>query len=570
MRARLVSGFAVLASALASSAHATPPAGAWVPDLGDGRYANPVLMGDYSDPDAIRVGDSFYLVASSFANAPGLPILQSKDLVNWTIVGHALSANLPYDHFRSPRRGGGVWAPAIRFHDERFYIYYPDPDLGVFMISARDPKGPWTAPVRVDDTKGAIDPCPFWDDDGQGWLVHAFAASRAGKSNLVVLKRLSADGSRTVGEGRVIIDGAKLPHVETSIGAAPWFTIEGPKLYKRKGWYYIFAPAGSVKGGWQGVFRSRTIDGPYEARDVLDQGDTPVNGPHQGAWVRTPGGQDWFLHFQDTDSYGRRVWLEPMVWKDGWPLIGRPVPGRTYGEPVLTHEKPDLPPQPVSVPAADDDFRRGYNLAWQWNSNPGDDWVAPGAPGELRLTSVSSSANLWEAGNVLTQKLPNTSFTAQVKLELHPRWAGERAGLVLFGKSYGFIGLENRPDGVALEQVTRVDADCDAPETTVTAPVRVAGPVWLRVHVEPFTHAVPPPDFSPYFPAMLRAQDAKVSFSYSLDGATFTPLGDGFVSQPGMWVGAQVGLFAQAPSGTPAFVSTRIGYAGFGDFRILP
>jgi beta-xylosidase len=286
--------------------------------------------------------------------------------------------------------------------------------------------------------------------------------------------------------------------------------------------------------------------------------------------VQTPGGQDWFLHFQDTDSYGRRVWLEPMIWKDGWPLIGRPVPGRTYGEPVLTHQKPDLPSQPVSVPASDDDFRRGYNLAWQWNSNPGADWVAVGAPGELRLTSISSSANLWEAGNVLTQKLPNASFTAQVKLELHPRWAGERAGLVLFGKSYGFIGLENRQDGVALEQVTRVDADRGAPEKVVTAQVMVTGPVWLRVHVEPFTHTVPPPDFSPYFPAMLRAQDAKVSFSYSLDGATFTPLGDGFVSQPGMWVGAQVGLFAQAPSGTPAFVSTRIGYAGFDDFRILP
>ena len=565
------SGLALCLTLAASTYPAFAGSGIWTPDRGDGTYMNPVLMGDYSDPDATRVGDTFYLVSSSFTNVPALPILASKDLVNWHIVGHALKANVPLDHFRTPRRGGGVWAPAIRFHKGRFYIYYPDPDFGIFMVSAKAPEGPWTDPVLVDATKGAIDPCPFWDDDGRGYLVHAFAASRAGKSNLVVLKRLNAAGTRTTDEGRVIIDGAALPQVETSIGLAPWFTIEGPKLYKRGGDYYIFAPAGSVKGGWQGVFRSRSLDGPYEARDVLDQADTAINGPHQGAWVQTAGGEDWFLHFQDTDSYGRRVWLEPMVWKDGWPIIGAPQPGKSYGEPVTTHRKPGVSHQPVSVPVADDTFDGAINPAWQWNSNPGDDWADDKSePGHLRLKSISSPANLWEAGNVLTQKLPDLSFTAQTELTLHPKWVGERAGLVLFGMSYGFIGLENTPDGIMLEQVTRADANAGGEDARTTASVKISGPVWLRVHVDPVEHAVPPPDFKPYFQSMLRATDARVTFSYSLDGKTFQPLGNGFMSRPGLWVGAQVGIFAQAPSGTPAYVSTRIGYASFSDFRILP
>ena len=342
----------------------SPPPGVWVPDQGDGTYRNPVLQGDYSDPDVVRVGDDYYLTSSSFTNVPGLPVLHSRDLVNWTIIGHALAVVPPADHFRVPRRGGGVWAPAIRYHAGRFMIFYPDPDYGIFMVSAKTPAGPWTAPVLVDGTKGAIDPCPFWDSDGKGYLVHAFAGSRAGKNNQVVLKRLDAAGTKTVGEAKVIVDGARLAPVETGLGPSPWTTIEGPKLYKRDGWYYVFAPAGGVKNGWQAVFRSRRIDGPYEGRDVMDHGPAealgPANGPHQGAWVTVGGRGDAFLHFQDTDAYGRRVWLEPMRWQDGWPVIGGVAgaaapAGASRGVPVAGGPKP-VPGQPVAVPVADDDF----------------------------------------------------------------------------------------------------------------------------------------------------------------------------------------------------------------------
>jgi len=554
--------------AVATPALALTPAGdgRWFPDRSDGTYENPVLAGDYSDPDVVRVGDDFYLTASSFVNAPGLPILHSRDLVNWTIIGHALPFVPPQAHFRVPRRGGGVWAPAIRHHDGRFLIYYADPDFGIFRVTAADPRGPWSAPELVDSTIGAIDPAPFWDEDGTGWLVHALARSRAGKANLIVLKRLTEDGSRTVGDGRTIIDGASLPPVMTSLGPRPWQTTEGPKLYKRDGYYYLFAPSGSVKGGWQGVFRSRHIEGPYEGRNVLDQGETEINGPHQGAWVTTASGEDWFLHFQDRDSYGRIVHLQPMAWRDGWPVIGADPDGDGRGEPVLWHRRPGLPAQPRTAPVADDGFDGPLSLAWQWNGNPDDDWLTL-VDGKLRLKSVSGSANLYETGNVLAQKLPGLAFTATTRLDFRPLRSGERAGLAILGQHYAWIGLDRRGDQVHLTQGVRDGVEPSPPEQRTDGPA-VEGPVWLRLEAEPVTIPVGPPSFTPYWPSMLRETHARVRFSYSLEGERFVPLGPEFESRPGRWVGAQIGLFAQAQDGTAASIATTVGHADFDFFRI--
>ncbi|CAN7434478.1 glycoside hydrolase 43 family protein [Phenylobacterium sp. LjRoot225] len=542
----------------------------WSPDQGDGTYRNPVLAGDYSDPDVIRVGDDFYLTASSFTNVPGLPILHSRDLVNWEIIGHALAVVPPEAHYSTPRHGGGVWAPAIRYRNGKFLIYYPDPDRGVFLTTATNPAGPWSAPALVDASKGVIDPAPFWDDDGTGWLAMAWAKSRAGFNNVITLKRLNADGTRTVGEGIPIIEGDKLPSVRTSRGPMPWMTTEGPKLYKRDGWYYLFAPSGSVKAGWQGVFRSRSITGPYEGRDVLDQGRSAVNGPHQGAWVTTAQGQDWFVHFQDTDSYGRRVWLEPMVWRKGWPVIGADPDGDGIGEPVLAWKKPVAGAGPAT-PATEDSFEGSLSPAWQWNANSSEDWASlTAAPGWLRLKSVSSPVNLWEASAVLTQKLPAERFSATVRLRFAPEAVGERAGLVIYGADYAWIGVEKAAEGLRLVRVDRPRAAASQPETVAVALAEAPPEVVLRISAEPVTVPEPPPGFSPYFPAMLRSVHARVRFSYSLDGRRFTALGAPFVSRPGRWVGAQIGLFAQAPSGTPAYVATSVGGADFDDFRIGP
>ncbi|UIJ47194.1 glycoside hydrolase 43 family protein [Sphingomonas cannabina] len=541
--------------------------GRWFADQGDGTYRNPVLIGDYSDPDVVRVGDDYYLTASSFANVPGLPILHSRDLVNWTIIGHALPKLTPEAHFRTPRRGGGVWAPAIRHHGGRFMIYYPDPDFGIFRVTATDPRGPWSAPELVDATRGAIDPAPFWDEDGTGWLVHAFARSRAGKANLIVLKRLDPDGGRTVGEVRTIIDGDALPPVATSVGLRPWQTTEGPKLYKRDGWYYVLVPSGSVKGGWQGVFRSRRIEGPYEGRNVLDQGTTDVNGPHQGAWVTTPTGEDWFLHFQDRDSYGRVVHLQPMAWRNGWPVIGADPDGDGRGEPVARHRKPMGPAQPRTAPVADDEFAGPLSLAWQWNSNPDADWLTL-ADGQLRLKSVSGSANLYEAGNLLSQKLPGEAFTATTLMHFQPLRSGERAGLAMLGQRYAWIGIERQGDALRLVQGRRDGIEPSPPEQRTSGPLAPDGRVWLRLEAAPVTTRVGPPDFTPYWPSMLRETHMRVRFSYSLDGIRFVPLGKAFESRPGRWVGAQIGLFAQAQNGTPASIATTVGHADFDWFRI--
>lgn len=550
-----------------SSADRAPVDGRWFADQGDGTYCNPVLIGDYSDPDVTRVGDDYYLTSSSFTDVPGLPILHSRDLVNWTIIGHALAHVPPEAHYATPRRGGGVWAPAIRYRGGRFLIYYPDPDRGIFLVSATDPRGPWSEPVLVDATTGIIDPAPFWDDDGTGWLVYVYARSRAGKANIIALKRLNADGTATQGAEQVIIDGDRLPPVMTSLGPRPWQTTEGPKLYKRNGTYYVFVPSGSVKGGWQGVFRSRAITGPYEGRDVMDQGRTATNGPHQGAWVTTPAGEDWFLHFQDRDSYGRVVHLQPMRWVRGWPVIGEDDDGDGRGEPVLRHKKPDLPAQPVSAPLADDEFEDEPSLAWQFGSNPAPDWMSVQG-GWLQLKSVSGSPDQYENGAIFSQKLPAPGFTATTVMRFAPLREGERAGLSVHGTTFAWIGVEQGKDGPHIVQAAKADATPGTAIHMTQGPQPRSDRVWLRVQASPVTITVPPPGFSPYWPSMLRETHMRLVFSYSLDGAAFMPLGQPFETRPGRWAGTQIGLFAQAASGTPSAVATTVGHAGFDWFRI--
>ena len=306
----------------------------WSPDLGNGQYINPVIDADYSDPDVVRVGDDFYMTASSFCDIPGLPILHSKDLVNWTLIGHAITEMPEYaQSAKDPSHGNAVWAPAIRYHNGEFYIYYGDPDLGIFMTKAKNPAGPWEPLVHVYKAKGVIDPCPIWDEDGRAYIGHGYAGSRAGVKSILGMIEMTPDGTKAIGQDKVIYDG----HLENE-------TIEGAKLYKRDGWYYIFSPAGGVATGWQEVLRSKNIWGPYETRNVMEQGSTDINGPHQGGWVDTPDGKEyWFLHFQDKGPYGRVVHLQPMEWRqDGWPVIGVDPDGDGRGEPVRKYHKPNV------------------------------------------------------------------------------------------------------------------------------------------------------------------------------------------------------------------------------------
>jgi beta-xylosidase len=497
------------------------PAGGepWVADLGDGRYRNPVLHADYSDPDAVRVGDTFYMTSSSFNSTPGLPLLQSKDLVNWELVGHALPRLTPPEHFAAVRAGDGVWAPCLRWHDGKFWIFYPDPDFGIFVITAEKFTGPWSAPRLLLAGKGIIDPTPLWDEDGKAWLLHGWAKSRAGINNLLTLRSMAPDASRLLdAEGRTVIDGNKLPGYRT---------LEGPKFYKKDGWYYVFAPAGGVEEGWQAVFRSRSVAGPYEVRTVMDQGRTPVNGPHQGAWVDAPDGKDWFLHFQDKGAYGRVVHLQPMRWQDGWPLIGEDGPKAGTGQPVLTYAKP-VAGGPVIVPPTSDEFDTPtLGLQWQWNANGQPGWYSLSErPGMLRLHTASApeaDGYVRAAPSVLTQKLPAPAFTVNTHVQFEGAQEGERAGLVLNAMQYAWIGLRRLDGATQLVYTSCTPAKLRCTESSSVLLASAPSSVYLRMEM---------------------AEGAVARFSYSLDNANFTPAGGPFTVSKGRWVGAQVGLFS--------------------------
>jgi len=495
-----------------------PARAPWSPDLGDGRYRNPILHADYSDPDVIRVGDTYYMVSSSFANAPGLPLLVSQDMVNWELKGHALPRLVPDSQFAAPQHGKGVWAPSLRHHDGRFWIFYPDPDQGVYVTTATSFAGPWTTPHLLLPGKGIIDPAPLWDDDGKAYLIHAWAKSRAGINNVLTLRRMAPDGRSLLDqEGQIVIDGNALPGYRT---------LEGPKLYKHAGWYYVFAPAGGVEHGWQSVFRSRRIEGPYEVRIVMAQGDTDINGPHQGAWVRTPQGSDWFFHFQDRRAYGRVVHLQPMRWQDGWPLIGAPSATPGVGQPVREHAKPVTGSFPVRVPATGNEFDAPVlGPQWQWAANPRPGWYALDARRDHLRLFAQPEAPVRSLASVLTQKFPAPAFTVTLAADLHATRDGDAVGLGVMGLSSSWFGMR-RVDGQA--RMVSVRCGADGTCTQELGETLPQGAAHLRMQV---THG------------------AMVAFSYSADGLRYTRLGLPFEAAMGRWVGAQVGMFATGAPG---------------------
>jgi len=495
----------------------------WVADQGDGTYRNPILHADYSDPDVCRAGEDYWMTASSFNCIPGLPILHSKDMVNWKLVNHAIDRLQPDEHFSTPQHGNGVWAPSIRYHDNMFYIYYGDPDFGIFMVKSEDPAGTWSKPTLVKEGKGLIDPCPLWDEDGKVYLVYAYAGSRAGIKSVLNIAEMNADGSKTITPGRIIYDGHALDP-----------TIEGPKFYKRNNWYYIFSPAGGVATGWQTVLRSRSIYGPYERHVSLAQGSTNVNGPHQGAWVSTPTGENWFYHFQDAGPFGRIVHLQPMKWVNDWPVMGKDADGDGCGEPVASWRKPAIAGNhPIATPPESDLFDAPtLGLQWQWHANPDEWWsYCDSASGTLSLYSVplpKEYHNLWDLPNLLLQKFPSNRFKATAKLTFLPSDAinGERTGLVVMGMDYGMLSLEKTDKGFTLSQVSCKNADKKGEEVVHASVPLTDGELFLRVEVAP---------------------DASCRFSYSEDGKKFVPLGNSFTAREGKWIGAKMGLFCSRP-----------------------
>ena len=508
----------------------------WVSDEGNGMYRNPVLHADYSDPDVCAVGGDYFLTASSFNCTPGLPILHSKDLVNWKIVNYALKKVEPVEYYNEPRHGKGVWAPSIRFHEGMYYIYWGDPDFGIFMVKTRDPYGEWDAPVLVKAGKGMIDPCPLWDDDGRVYLAHAWAGSRAKFNSVLTVCELNKEGTAVISDPVLVFDGNDgVNH-----------TIEGAKFYKRNGFYYLFAPAGGVVSGWQLVMRSKDVYGPYEARIVMAQGKTDINGPHQGGWVDTPAGESWFLHFQDKGAYGRVLHLNPMKWINDWPVIGVDKDGDGCGDPVSRYRKPKTDKTyPIETPVESDEFdTRKLGLQWEWHANYQDVFGFTTNMGYARIYGHELSPhfkNFWEVPNLLMQKFPAEEFTATAKLKVSAKDDGQLSGLIIMGWDYSWIGVEKQGEKFLLKQAVCKDAEQGNLEQVSTLAVlepsrkfeaglfpNYEREIYIRVHVD---------------------KGAYCRFSYSLDGKNFTEAGTLFKARQGKWIGAKVGMFSVTPHG---------------------
>lgn len=508
----------------------------WVSDEGNGMYRNPVLHADYSDPDVCVVGEDYFLTASSFNCTPGLPILHSKDLVNWKIVNYALKKVEPVEYYNEARHGKGVWAPSIRFHEGMYYIYWGDPDFGIFMVKTRDPYGEWDKPVLVKAGKGMIDPCPLWDDDGRVYLAHAWAGSRAKFNSVLTVCELNKEGTAVISDPVLVFDGNDgVNH-----------TIEGAKFYKRNGFYYLFAPAGGVVSGWQLVMRSKDVYGPYEARIVMAQGKTDINGPHQGGWVDTPAGESWFLHFQDKGAYGRVLHLNPMKWVNDWPVIGVDRDGDGCGDPVSRYRKPKTDnAYPIETPVESDEFdTRKLGLQWEWHANYQDVFGFTTNMGYARIYGHELSShfkNFWEVPNLLMQKFPAEEFTATAKLKVSAKDDGQLSGLIVMGWDYSWIGVEKQGEKFLLKQAICKDAEQGNLEQVSTLAV-----------LEPSKkfEAGLFPNFEREIYIRVRVgKEAYCRFSYSLDGKKFTEAGTLFKARQGKWIGAKVGMFSVTPHG---------------------
>ena len=552
--------------------------------VGAATYKNPVLVMDFSDPDVCVGHDGkFYMTASSFGGLPGLPILVSDDLVNWQYAAYALKEHPFATH--SPEHGNAVWAPSIRRRSfwktedsgtqvwtHEYVIYWGDPDRGAYRISAPSPRGPWSEPRLVLKGKGIIDTCPLYDDDGRIYLVNGWAQSRAGMNSVLTVRELDKDETHAISEPVMVYDGVPDGN----------FTAEGPKFYKRNGEYWLFFPAGGVGGGWQVAARAKTPFGPFEAKTVMAQGKTKINGPHQGAWVgkkRSDGvEEDWFVHFSDRDAYGRIVYLEPMKWReDGWPVIGVDEDGDGCGDPVEEYEMPKVAacwkcrsiPCTNDVhkaelkrftPQVSDEFNDGkIGLQWQWLGKSADfaGWATPYGfyrqyttrygwnmpTSSLGGLSKEFKGSLWNAPNLMVQKFPAFAFTATMKARVGAKEATEESGLIIQGRSYARIGL--RYTGQQEFEVVYVacrDADkgkyedkavvlATVPATVIGAGLRTANvkDVWLKVDVTP--GEIPEKGLGP---------KAMCEFSWSLDGEKWTKCEKTFQAREGKWVPASV------------------------------
>jgi len=486
-----------------------PTAGEWG-DRSDGSFANPILPADFSDLDAIRVGSSYYAISSTMQYSPGMTVLESRDLVNWRIVGGvvadltAIDPALNWD--RMDRAGRGIWAGAIRWHDGKFWVYFATPDQGIYMSTAPAAAGPWTPVQLVMPATGWDDTCPFWDDDGTMYLVtsHTAAEGPSATKYNIHLFRLTPDGRSIVaGSDRII---------HQSRGS------EANKLYKWNGLYYHYYSEVHPEGRVAMIERAPSLDGPWQSHQLLHVHGAVDKEPNQGGIVQAQDGKWWFFTHQGRGDWeGRAAVLLPVTWIDGWPIVGRIGPDGV-GE-MLWHGTKPVAQQPLSTVTASDDFASPtLRPEWQWNYQPRAGlWSLTERKGFLRLHAFAplKPGDLKSVGNVLTQRAFRSSHNQfTVKLDVSGMVDGQEAGLSHFAKSFASIGV------VQSGSTRTVSVNDNGSRTS--GPELKQSTVWLRSS---------------------WGFDGASSFSYSLDGKSFVPLGAIYQLTWGSYRGDRAGLF---------------------------
>ncbi len=535
----------VFACLIAFSAAAQHINRSWAADNGNGTYSNPLFYDEFSDPDMIRVGADYYLTGTTMHTMPGLPILHSRDLVNWRIIGYAFDRLDLGPEFRledgKEIYGQGIWAPSFRYHNGTYYIFANVNRFGLQVFRAANPRGPWSH-NRID--KGLHDLSVLFDDDGKIYAVYGARTLRITELN----QDLTA-----------IVPGTDRVLIEPNLGMG-----EGSHFYKIHGKYYIVSaiPGAHVP---MKCARSDSLSGPWEVATIsedeslgIGQGyrlkdnrqRTPpfeLNPPdpdprhsltlHQGGIVDTARGEWWGFSMQDHNSVGRLTSLSPVTWQDGWPYFG--LPDNLKRTPSTWVKPTTGNTDPVSSPYDRSDDFSGPKLqpVWQWNHLPDDSrWSLSERPGYLRLHSLPAS-DFWWARNSLTQRAIGPESIATTELDAGGLQPGDVAGLALLNLPYAWIGVARDANGYTIENYDQTIGKW------AREPLNQSR-LWLRVHCDFDTELA--------------------TFSYSANGKDFKPLGGELhtVFQLKTFQGVRFALFHYNSGGSPG------GQADFNEFVV--
>lgn len=505
--------------------------GSWG-DQGDGTYRNPILNADFPDVDIEQLDGNYYMISSKQHMSPGMVILESKDMVNWQIIGHvwdSLTWDPKYNWDRMDGYKFGVWAGDLAYHEGLWYCYQVDPTYGLIMSWATDIRGPWSKPHTM-LTKETVfdDVAVFWDDkEKQAYLITntQHKLRRDGDNNPDFDNHIF----KMSWDGREVLDEGKLAY--TGDGA------EAAKIYKINDIWYIFIsewykpdprkpenPEANKNDRKQIVLRSKTksIYGPYDKKVVFERGNDFIRSCSQGALMQAPDSSWWYSHqlIQNISApfQGRPQCLQPVEWKNDWPIIGKDIDGDGIGEPVKKYSKP-INGFPVSAPQTDDDFAsKQISPQWEWNHNPRNShWSLTEKKGCLRLKASKPVGNgdFWGACNSISQRIMgNTNGNTEAKLNLSGMKPGQRAGFVRFGGVYHLLGVYVREDGKKYLYFNGNGKLINGPELN-------REDLWIKSYND----------------------KDQARFSYSTDGLEFIDFGPEFTIEFGMWMGDRMGFY---------------------------